>query len=120
MPASIRFHMGTKKRGGHLVAQPMNLPPLNHPNRRMKMANVRLWCCHVIGPDDVTACESKEAAQKMADETNAFLAVEDAKHVDDPHWPLVTAVATIWPHSPESHQADLAKKAAPQPPLEDV
>lgn len=68
-----------------------------------------LWCVNVQGPDDVHAAPSKEAAEKRADELNAFFAKGDAAHADDPHWPHLKAVVVPWMYSAESHAKGLLK-----------
>lgn len=71
-----------------------------------------LWCMHVLGPDDVHAAPSKEAAQRACDRYYA--------HFGD-QYPdvLLRFVVAEWPHSPESHAEDLKRwdtEISPPPP----
>jgi Lar family restriction alleviation protein len=63
-----------------------------------------LWCMHIQGPDDVHAAPSKAHAERAAELFNArFVGVMDV---------LCKAVVEPWPHSPESHAADVEKFCA--------
>ena len=68
---------------------------------------MELWCVHIEGPDDVHAAPDKESAEQRAAAFNAAIAREDAKHVGAPLWPTAKAFAAPWPHSGDSHAADL-------------
>jgi len=61
-------------------------------------ANLTLWCVHVLGPDDVLAAPSHNAAVTHAHELNkaTFGRVEQNDV-------LCFAYAAPWPHSPASH-----------------
>lgn len=72
-------------------------------------ANIVLWCVHVIGPDDVCAAPSHDAAVAHAHELNKKL--HGRKGTPDDI--LCFAYAAPWPHSPESHVEAL--KAWPNP-----
>lgn len=66
-----------------------------------------LWCVHVIGPDNVFAMASEEAAQLAATELNAaFAETVRVTNID------CRAVAEPWPYSADSHAADLAEGEA--------
>ena len=69
-----------------------------------------LWCVHIVGPDDVIAYPDKESAEHKAGLLNAVLEKQNAAHVGDENWPVCRAEVMPWPHSPESHAADLAWK----------
>ena len=71
-----------------------------------------LWCVHLVGPDDVWAMPSKAAAEAEAARTNEAIAIEDAKHVGDPHWPHARAIVIPWPYSADRHAEELAKARA--------
>ena len=64
-----------------------------------KNANLVLWCVHVLGPDDVIAAPSHDAAVVHARELNKTL-FSWASKADDV---LCFAYAAPWPHSAESH-----------------
>jgi hypothetical protein len=71
-----------------------------------------LWCVNVHGPDDVYAMPNKAAALEHANELNIYfgkLTNESATHEYDP---IMRAVVIEWPHSAESHAADLAAQVA--------
>lgn len=61
-------------------------------------ANLVLWCVHVLGPDDVMAAPSHDAAVTHAHELNkALLGRVTADDV------LCFAYAAPWPYSKEAH-----------------
>jgi len=64
-----------------------------------------LWCMHILGPDDVHAAPSKAHAEKAAAALNAFHAARQEQSEQDPK---IEAVATLWPHSAESHAESVA------------
>jgi len=64
-------------------------------------ADLTLWCVHILGPDDVLAAPSHEAAVVHARTINQAL---HRKSVPDI---LCFAYAAPWPHSKESHAEDL-------------
>lgn len=66
-------------------------------------ANLTLWCVHVLGPDDVMAAPSHDAAVTHAHEVNKAVFGRITK-ADDV---LCFAYAAPWPHSKEAHAADL-------------
>jgi hypothetical protein len=62
-------------------------------------ANLVLWCVHILGPDDVLAAPSHEAAAVHARELNkAVLSLRDT-----PIDVLCFAYAAPWPHSRADH-----------------
>jgi hypothetical protein len=61
--------------------------------------STELWCLHIHGPDDVYPAPSKAHAEKAAELFNKRFA-----HVTDV---LCKAVVCEWPHSAESHAADV-------------
>lgn len=69
-------------------------------------ANLTLWCVHILGPDDVLAAPSHDAAVVHAHELNKALHSRASRPVDDV---LCFAYAAPWPHSKEAH-ADAVKK----------
>lgn len=72
------------------------------------MANV-LWCCHVRGPDEVHAAPDYKTALAWSDQ---LLEIDREIDHSNEFMPFLSAVPAIWPHSPESHAADLAKSTA--------
>lgn len=60
----------------------------------------KLWCLHIIGPDDVHPAPSKEEAERAAMWVNAKFS--DVKDV------LIKAEVIEWPHSPESHSRSVS------------
>jgi len=76
-------------------------------------ANLLLWCVHIIGPDDLLAAPSHDAAAVYARELNKF------HHARVP-WPndiLCFAYAAPWPGSKTSHAEDLKNWPADFDPL---
>lgn len=66
-------------------------------------ANLTLWCVHVLGPDDVHAAPSHDAAVIHARQLNKTVH-RRVELLDDI---LCFAYAAPWPHSPKSHAEDL-------------
>lgn len=62
-------------------------------------ANLTLWCVHILGPDDVIAAPSHEAAAVHARELNK--AVHGRRSSPDDI--LCFAYAAPWPYSREDH-----------------
>lgn len=65
-----------------------------------------LWCMHILGPDDVYPAPTKEHAELAAKALNAFHAARSSNSIYEPK---MEAVVAPWPHSAESHAADVAK-----------
>lgn len=69
-----------------------------------------LWCVNIQGPDDVIACRDRADAFRYALWMNlSFLRMYDDP---SPYHPTIQAVIIEWPHSPESHAEDLARRDA--------
>lgn len=68
------------------------------PDMQIPEAAVELWCLHLRGPDDVHAAPSKAEAERVARNINDQFACHEVKP---------SAVAALWPHSPESHAESL-------------
>lgn len=66
-------------------------------------ANLTLWCVHVLGPDEVMAAPSHDAAVTHAHELNKAV----FGRVTTPSDILCFAYAAPWPHSKASHAEDL-------------
>ena len=64
-------------------------------------ANLVKWCVHILGPDDVMAAPSHDAAVAHAHELNKLLH-RGARRSDDV---LCFAYAAPWPHDLNSHEA---------------
>ena len=62
-------------------------------------ADLIKWCVHIIGPDDVLAAPSHDAAVVHARELNKAL----HGRVTAPNDVLHFAYAAPWPHSAEDH-----------------
>lgn len=62
-------------------------------------ANLTLWCVHILGPDDVLAAPSHEAAAVHAHELNKTIHGRVSK-ADDV---LCFAYAAPWPYTAEDH-----------------
>lgn len=71
--------------------------------------NERLWCVNVQGPDDVYAMPDMLGALKVANAMNVRFGSLEHHEFD----PICRAVVIPWPHSAESHAADLAQ-ASPE------
>lgn len=68
-----------------------------------------LWCVHILGPDDVIAYPDRQSAEREAAVINDAMAKLIVSRPADDNWPMLKAIAAIWPHSPESHAQDLAR-----------
>lgn len=64
-----------------------------------------LWCCHVVGPDDLHAARDFEHAVAMARQINERFKNNPADEND----PVLRGEVTLWPWDAETHAADLAK-----------
>ncbi len=62
-----------------------------------------LWCVHVIGPDELRACESRAAAEKATEELREWAEKQDFADV------VFTPEVAVWPHDAASHAADLVR-----------
>lgn len=62
-------------------------------------ADLIKWCVHILGPDDVLAAPSHDAAVVHAHELNKAL----HGRIGTPNDILCFAYAAPWPHSSESH-----------------
>lgn len=62
-------------------------------------ANLMLWCVHILGPDDVLAAPSHDAAMVHARELNKALHGKASAPADI----LCFAYAAPWPHSRDDH-----------------
>jgi hypothetical protein len=71
-------------------------------------ADLVLWCVHVLGPDDVLAAPSHEAAVVRARQMNQSL------HRGGPEDVLCFAYAAPWPHSKDAHSLNLMEQALRQ------
>ena len=69
----------------------------------------KLWCVHLIGPDDVIAYPDQQSAEREATLINEALERRAVAHKGNANWPTPRAVAKIWPWSAEAHAADLAE-----------
>ena len=79
----------------------------NLTERLSKVGHGFLWCVQVVGPDDVLAMPSYAVAVQFADDMNA-VTIDHMEQCD-----IATIyMASIWPNSPDSHAADLAKRQA--------
>lgn len=72
-------------------------------------ANLTLWCVHILGPDDLMAAPSHDAAVVHARELNKALHGKP----NAPDDILCFAYAAPWPHSKESHGASLVNWLQP-------
>ena len=70
-----------------------------------------LWCVHIIGPDDLHAHPTFEAAEVHAIALNTAIRSQEEKA---PALKEITcrAVVAIWPWSPEAHAAAIAEPPA--------
>lgn len=66
-------------------------------------ADLTLWCVHVLGPDDVYAAPSHDAAVVHARWLNQAVHGRNSTPRDI----LAFAYAAPWPHSKESHADDV-------------
>lgn len=71
-------------------------------------ANLTLWCVHVLGPDDLHAMPTHEAAVVSAREMNHALYSKVVARTDDDV--LCFAYAAPWPHSADAHAGSLAEE----------
>ncbi|HVL61392.1 MAG TPA: hypothetical protein VM430_08290 [Microbacterium sp.] len=76
---------------------------------RLKKARAKiLWCVHVLGPDEMIAKESYEAAEKHATELSDFM---HGPHVPDLNV-LCLPIVAVWPYGEQAHRDELAKAKA--------
>ena len=66
-------------------------------------ADLTLWCVHILGPDDVLAAPTHEAAVVRAKELNQAV----HRKVNAPDDILCFAYAAPWPHDAQSHADNL-------------
>lgn len=79
------------------------------PNERAEEnADLTLWCVHVLGPDDVMAAPSHDAAVVRARELNKTI----FSRISEPNDILCFAYAAPWPHSQDAHAEDLEKQTS--------
>lgn len=75
----------------------------------MTYSDDRLWCVHVIGPDELHACATAGDAIVWAHELNGCM-----RHHMDRDWTshsvISWAVPTIWPYDAASHAEDLIRQ----------
>lgn len=67
-----------------------------------------LWCVHVLGPDELIAKESYDAAEKHATELRDFMygpAMPSSEYT-----PMCLPIVAVWPWSADAHRAELAKE----------
>lgn len=64
------------------------------------------WCVHILGPDELVAKESYEAAEKHATELRDFMYGPSLPDLDVMCLPIVA----VWPHDAESHIEALAEE----------
>jgi hypothetical protein len=65
-----------------------------------------LWCVHVLGPDDLHAMPSYEAAEKNVEELIAALFTERTAKLDV----LCLPIVAHWPYGAKSHAEALARE----------
>lgn len=65
-----------------------------------------LWCVHILGPDELVAKESYEAAEKDATELREFMYGPDLPDLDVMCLPIVA----VWPGSAEEHAVALKEE----------
>lgn len=66
-------------------------------------ANLVLWCVHTLGPDDVLATCTHQAAVDMAGILNKVI----LDHQKSPKDVMCFSYAAPWPHSAEAHAENL-------------
>lgn len=71
----------------------------------------RLWCVHIIGPDDVCAAPDFDTAEKWAVDHNRMMREFEAATgmAEGPHWPETRSVVALWPWSQDAHAEDLPR-----------
>ncbi|KAA0888722.1 hypothetical protein [Oryzomonas rubra] len=69
-----------------------------------RVEDAPLWCVHIEGPDDLIAMPSMDAAGREAAKLNKSIGRQWEE--GDPE---ITAIATLWPYSAESHAKALAE-----------
>ena len=64
-----------------------------------------LWCMRVPGSDDIYAAESREAAEKMVEQFNAFMRRPFYRgwSENDPSFESCLGQVEPWPYSAEAH-----------------
>jgi hypothetical protein len=77
-------------------------------------ADLTQWCVHVLGPDDIYAAPSHDAAVIKARELNKTLHGRPGVLPDDI---LCFAYAAPWPHSKAAHADDLKNWLADSQPI---
>lgn len=68
------------------------------------MEITQLWAVHVLGPDDIVAAPSKQAAEKAAAEITARFASPC-----DPTDVPISGVCIPWPYNTSAHARDVAE-----------
>ena len=67
----------------------------------------KLWCVHVTGADDVHPMPSRAEALEEANALNMVICRATHEEGD----PVLWAIVTEWPYTPESHAASVAIRA---------
>jgi len=60
----------------------------------------KLWCVHILGPDDLYAAPSKAEAERAVGHMKSFW---EKRHADEAALGMVRFEVAPWPYSPESH-----------------
>lgn len=83
-------------------------PPRFDPKEMLTAQRAKmLWCVHVLGPDELHAMPSYEAAEKNVEELIAYLFTERASKLNV----LCLPVVATWPYSAEEHRKALEQDA---------
>ncbi|MDM7975207.1 MULTISPECIES: hypothetical protein [Thalassospira] len=85
------------------------MEPEKWTDRISAKANQIKWCVHVIGPDDVMAMPSYEAAVEMAQRCNRDIVAHDFERLID-----IICFAVAAPYHGDDHAAALDNELAKQ------
>lgn len=79
----------------------------------METETAQLWCIRYVGPDDITAAESREAAERMAEDHRSavrrMIAANPGIEAEGISAASMAVVVEPWPWSAEAHAEDLKR-----------
>ncbi|MBL4839367.1 MAG: hypothetical protein JKY47_00885 [Thalassospira sp.] len=93
----------------HNTSESVPAIPEKWTERISAKANQIKWCVHVIGPDDVMAMPSYEAAVEMAQRCNRDIVAHDFERLID-----IICFAVVAPYDGDDHAAALDNELAKQ------
>ena len=88
------------------MTQPYRTPAFDPKEMLAAQRAKVLWCVHVLGPDDLLAMPSYDAAERHAAELIAALYTERTAKLDV----LCLPIVATWPGSAETHRMALKEE----------